>query len=66
MLYMVHILHICIYYMHTWHVMHMRKITCTQPQQPIQTDIGATHVTQDEYNILTHNKQQKTVDFDKY
>ena len=43
----------------------MRTITCTQPQQPIQTDIGATHVTQDGYNIITHNKQQKSMGFDQ-
>ena len=38
-------------------------IACTQPQQPIQTDIGATHVTQDGYNIITYNKQQKPMGF---
>ena len=37
----------------------MRTITCTQPQQPIQKDIGATHVTQDGYNIITNTKQQE-------
>jgi hypothetical protein len=41
-------------------------IACTQPQQPIQTDIGATHVTQDGYNIITYTKQQKPIGFDEY
>ena len=53
------------YYTHTWHVMHVRTITCTQPQQPVQTDTGATHVTQDGNNIITHTKQ-KPAGFDKY
>ena len=41
------------------------KIACTQPRQPIQTDIGATHVTQDGYNIITYTKQQKPKGFDE-
>ena len=45
---------------------HAVRSACTQPQQPVQTDIGATHVTQDGYNIITHNKQQKSMGLDTY
>ena len=65
-LYMLQILHIRTYCMNSWQVSHMLTIACTKPQQPIQTDIGATHVTQDGYNSITHNKQQKSMGLDTY